>query len=359
MTDALALTVPVGVAMAWAAYLALGSDVKSPEAHDRSFTYDDDRATIMHQTEPLPRATSPPTVPASWADDQPRTPPVVPQIFHTETVTLPNGKPVYFVMEALTPEWERFTDVADVAFSGSMPLSQGAATAKAGSTKRLGGDWNHIEAKMQDLAKTDTGALDILSNLGGGITGFRWVSLPPVESHASWLRRRYVTYATDVPVTAPLVHGPPILNPYTTLKTGAAVSAFLDRYAHVLMVMTTADVPDTPFFFNRGITRMPTHVLEGRRKEYPTLSMHMHSFSARTALRFWTSKEWLLVSALESMSAVLSKEMPSDAYRVEDDIPADLRSTVKDIANSYGKGSDDKDTIIDAHRMASWTPSSQ
>jgi hypothetical protein len=282
--------------------------------------------------------------------------------FDTETVRLPNGKDVHFAMEELTPAWEAFGRMAGIAFNSGIALVIDAGNTIEGITlEDRGNIWRPIQDKMRALATTDTSSLEILSKLGGGIAGFGAVSEwgnRRKEKPSWWEENRYVTYATDVPVTAPFVHGQEI--PEAPMRKVDGITEFLNRYSHVLMVMTTGNVENTPFYFNRGITKMPAHLLDGRRGDYPVLSMYMHAFSARVARKLWNNKQWLLVSAIDSMLNQVKEHMLADAYRVEGDvgnpIEKDLQPIIEKIAWEYGKGGGDKNTIIDARRLAEWTP---
>jgi hypothetical protein len=259
----------------------------------------------------------------------------IPIIFSYEAVTLSNNTKVYMVTETLSDEWtkmvEFLSDICDSARQYGIALRN-----KHGGTT-VDSSWDDFLNLTSKLTESD---IRLLLGIPSGLAGLQMVTR---NQNVSWSDSRYITYVLKSEPIGPFQHTS--LSPKAS--DGNTVMQFFTHYRSMLMIMSSVDVLDTPFFFNRGITRLPPHVLEGERKLYPDMSMLLHAYTARMAVKRRASTEWLIVSPIDSMSRILSASMSSGIdYFEKDDIPVQLQPGVKKITSSYFKGGLDVDTII-------------
>jgi hypothetical protein len=260
--------------------------------------------------------------------------------FTYEAVTLANDKKVYMVTEALSTEWVEL--VARLCNSCDTHRQYGLALRKVqggSGSSSVDSSWDEFLKLSKELHIND---IRLLLGIPAGLAGLQMVTQNQ-KPEVSWTGSRYITYVLDSEPTGIFRHvaSPP------QASDGNSVMQFFAHYKPMLMIMASVDVENTPFFFNRGITRLPAHVLEGNRNQYPDLSMLLHAYSASTAVKRNASKEWLMVSPIDSMSKILAKTMASGIdYFESENIPTHLQAMVKTIRLSYHAGAEDVDTII-------------
>ena len=163
-----------------------------------------------------------------------------------------------------------------------------------------------------------------LANVGGGLAGFS----------GCLSKGHYVVYASKEPIKQRMIAFP---------KDFLSVKEYFNHYNHIVMVMASGRISSSPVYWNRGIHRMPKSFIDGTHKR---ISMLMHKFTGTVAKYVW-GKEYLLVSALPSMSNILDKHMDANDYWKKgdgDEIPQELSRYTR--RAPYFRGFLDTDYVI-------------
>ncbi len=93
---------------------------------------------------------------------------------------------------------------------------------------------------------------------------------------------------------------------------GVVLLSALEQYADILMCMRSIDMPQTPYYNNRGICRSLYSFFQGGQRG---LSIKLHGFSAVVMKKMNPTKKFLTVAPLPSMLKILKNKLQKDAIR--------------------------------------------
>lgn len=220
-----------------------------------------------------------------------------------------DGEPLFLRMELLTPDkaecWAQFqrmamkfigytglfTNLVDNAGTENCPAYDKAIAERTGFSKE---EYDQFNNKATQVKEKKPKISLLLEKNQSGITAL-WTS----ASKANELR--YIVYVSKNPnFSIPLVK-----------DQDANLKTFFNKFSDILISMGS-DFTEESSFHNRGISRNPYWVFEGK---YEGLSMLLHGFTAKVAEKFFHEKVLMEVMPIGSMLRIIKDNLkPGEGY---------------------------------------------
>lgn len=226
-----------------------------------------------------------------------------------------SGETLFLRMELLTQEnkfaWENFKRFSGSMANGDMGYLSSLVLLKSvgkypkydDAVKQLYGftedEYHDFEAKADSLIKSGPSKMKALLCAASGINYMN------TYNHMC----NYIVYISKNPDFSIIKANEPF-NKHLTVKVNEYIKTYRD-----ILITCGSDFRRPDSFENRGISRNPYWVLEGK---YAGLSMLLHGFTGAVAEKFFPEKQTMRVSPIGSMQVIIQQSLkPNEGYCIQ------------------------------------------